>query len=202
MTLTRDDATHVYRDESGKVWPSVTRILGTVPPWLGKFDRIPADTLEYKRQLGSAVHHATALDDLGQLDEASLCDEVGIRLEGWRKYRAESGFVPLSGCIERIVWHVSMGYCGALDRIGALRGGQCLCDVKTSDPSTGLDAGPQTAAYLEAYRSTVSIAARVARCSVHLTDDGRYHIVPHTHRRDFDVFKAALELFNFNAQRR
>jgi hypothetical protein len=207
------DASHVYRDETGRVWPGVTTILGGskpdscgrrawpgVPPWLGRFDRIPADTLEYKRQLGSAVHHATALDDLGVLDEASLDEAVGVRLEGWRRYRAESGFTPLPGCIERIVWHPSIGFCGTLDRIGTLRGGTALIDVKTASASTGLDAGPQTAAYLSAARASMperELPARVVRGSVHLTDDGRGLYVPHTNGRDWNAFLAALELWNF-----
>jgi hypothetical protein len=203
-------------DETGRVWPGVTTILGGskpdaagrrawpgVPPWLGRFDHVDENTLEYKRQLGSAVHHATALDDLGVLDETTLDDAVGIRLEGWRRYRAESGFTPLPGAIELLVWHPLIGYAGTLDRVGMLRGGTALIDVKTSDPSTGLDAGPQTAAYLEAHRATRpgALSARVTRGSVHLTDDGRYHYVPHTNRRDWNVFLAAIELFNFTAQR-
>jgi hypothetical protein len=204
MLVTRFDPAHEYRDETGRIWPSVTGILGAVPPWLGRYDRIPPDVLEYKRQLGTAVHHATALDDQGLLDETTVCDAIVPYLEAWRRYRAESGFTPLTDAIERVVWHEALGYAGALDRVGLLRSGRWLLpDVKSSDPSTGSDAGPQTAAYLEAYRSHGPLLpARIDRCSVHLQDDGTYRVVPHTNRRDFNVFCAALELFNFNAQRR
>ena len=205
MSLTFNAADHTYRDERERQWPSVTKILGAVPPWYDAYRGVRPDVLEYKRQLGSAVHHATALDDLGTLDESSVQDVIGIRLEGWRRYRRESGFEALDGCIELIVAHPTMDYAGTLDRLGRLRNGDYLLpDVKTADPSSGLKAGPQTAAYLEAYRTMApnNLPARVARGSVHLTDDGQYHFVPHTSRRDFKVFCAALELWNFSPERR
>jgi hypothetical protein len=214
-TLTRDDTTHTYRDDLSRVWPGVTSILGGstpdargrrvwpgVPPWAGRFDRIPADVLEYKRQLGTAVHAAIALDCAGTLDESSIAEVIAPYLAGWRRWRDETGFV--ASIAECLVYHATFGYCGTLDAIGTVRGGTILADWKTSDASTGLDAGAQTAAYLEAYRAMYPgvLPARVPRYSVHLTDDGKYHVVPHTNRRDFEAFKAALELFNFAALRR
>lgn len=203
MTITRRDPEHIYADETGRVLPGVTSILGSVPPWLHRYDDVPADVLDYKRQVGSAVHHATALDDQGVLDMDTVDDALVSYLEAWRRYRAETGFVP--DVVEQLVHHPSLGYCGTLDRIGHTRHLVTLLDVKTADPSTGLDAGPQTAAYLEAYRACTpnhGLPARVQRCSVHLSDDGRYRVVPHTNRRDFDVFKAALELWNFSSPKR
>ncbi len=203
MTISFDVATHTYRDESGRRLPSVTQILGAVPPWLGRFDLVPADTLEYKRQLGTAVHHATALHDQGVLDYDTLDDAIRPYLDAWCLYRAETGFVPT--VIEQIVHHPTLGYCGTLDRIGRTPTAVVLLDVKSADPSSGYLSGPQTAAYLCAYLACTpnhGLPARVQRCSVHLAGDGRYRIVPHTNRRDLDVFKAALELWNFSSPER
>lgn len=199
MIVTFDAAAHSYTDEAGRRLPSVTQILGAAPPWLGRFDRIDPSVLEYKRALGSAAHHATALDDLGLLDEDSLDEALVPYLAAWRKYRAESGFVPT--VIEHVVHHPTLGFAGTLDRIGFDGDRRAVClDVKTADASTGRLAGPQTAAYLEAFRACTpdhGLPARVLRCSVHLGNDGRYVVVPHTNRRDWHAFLAALELWNF-----
>lgn len=219
MIVQRRDPDHVYTDETARVWPGVTTILGGekptvkhrwpgVPPWSTRYEGIPAEVLEAKRLFGSVVHAATAYHDEGDLDESTLDAAAGRRLEGWCRYRAETGFEPLLErdadgqvlrCwIELVIWHPSMGYAGTLDRLGRTRDGVwTLPDVKTSDPSDGEDAGPQTAAYLRAAQALYPtiVPALVRRCSVHLTDDGRYRVVPHTDRQDFDIFGHALGLY-------
>ena len=197
----RFDPEHVYRDQDAHVWPSVTQILGAVPPWLGRFDHIPPDRLEYKRQLGSAVHQAIALDAEGDLDEGSVDPAVLPYLIAWRRYQAESGFV--ARWTERVIWSGRHGYAGTLDALGVLPDGRkLLVDAKTGSPVDAPLAGPQTAAYLEAAREAGLAGADgvVYRASVHLRDDETYRVMPHTSREDWSVFLAALQLFRFQAR--
>jgi hypothetical protein len=206
---------HAYRDDAGATWPGVTSILGGsapdgrgrrawpgVPPWAGRFDAVPADTLEYKRQVGEAVHLATALDDRGQLDDETVADVVRPYLEAWRRYRREKSFTPT--LIEQTVWHPQIGYAGTLDRMGTIGRVRWLVDIKTGSESDADLAGPQTAAYLEAARAMGHAEAQgiVDRGTVHLREDGAYRLVPHTNRRDWNAFLAALELMNFTLLRR
>lgn len=203
MIVQRRDPDHVYTDETGRVWPGVTSILGAVPPWLGRFDHVPADRLEYKRQLGTAIHLAIALDADGALDEASVDPAVGPYLAAWRRFKAETGFV--ARWTEQVVWHPTYGFAGTLDALGAMPDGRkLLVDAKSGSEQDADLAGPQTAAYIEAARALGLAGADgvVSRCSVHLRDDETYRIVPHTNRRDWNVFLAALELHNFVTTRR
>jgi hypothetical protein len=203
ITVRRIDPEHYYLDSEGRRWPSVTQILGSVPPWLGRFDHVPEERLNYKRDIGTAVHLAIALDAEGDLDEHSIAPELAGYLDAWRRYKAESGFVAL--WTEHVVWHPALGYTGTLDALGTTGGGmkKLLADAKTGSELDADLAGPQTAAYLEAARSMGLAGADgiVERCSVHLRDDGTYRVVPHRNRRDWNVFTAALELFNFRCRR-
>jgi hypothetical protein len=200
MSVQRIDPEHVYRSDDGRTWPGVTSILGAVPPWLGRFDKIPTDVLELKREIGTAVRLAIALDAEGALDEATVDPAVAAYLVAWRRFKAEASFAPR--WVETTVWHPTFGFAGTLDGLGVFEGRRprkVLLDVKTGSDQDADLAGPQTAAYLEAARVLGLAGAEgvVERCSVHLRDDGTYRVVPHTNRRDWQVFLAALELFNF-----
>lgn len=195
--VTLDETTHVYTHLDGHHPPSVTTILGAVPPWLGLYADVRPEVLARKAGLGQAVHEATWYFDEDDLDEAGLDDRVRPYLAAWARYRAESGFTPLER--ERLVYHPLLGYAGRLDAIGRLplEPRLVLVDVKTTVPQAADLAGPQTAAYAEAWLAERGETALMARLSVHLRDDGTYRAVLHPSRRDFAVFKAALEIWNF-----
>lgn len=201
MIVTRRDPEHVYADDSGAVLPGTTSVLETVTPWLGRFDAVPPDRLEFKRQLGAAVHAAIALEFADDLDESSLDPAVLPYLEARRRFCRESGFTPTLS--ESVVWHPRYRYAGTLDDFGHMPDHVWwLIDSKTIHESHADLSGPQTAAYLEALRAhNPQLPPIVKRASLHLRDDGTYRFVPHTNPRDFAVFLAALEIHNFNAQR-
>jgi len=48
---------------------------------------------EWSRDRGSMVHLATHYDDMGELDEDSLDPIIIPYVDGWRKFKRESGFV-------------------------------------------------------------------------------------------------------------
>lgn len=183
-----DAATHTYTLE-GRAIPNVTRVLEP----LEHFDKVPPSILEYASERGTAVHRATELYDTGELDEASLDDELVPYLEGWKKFLDESGFQILR--IERRVYHERYRYAGTLDRQGILGDDPWIIDIKTVSqlsPVTGL----QTAAYADpAHEDKRTKAPR--RGAVQLRPDGTYRLKEYREQTDFAVFLAALNLYNW-----
>lgn len=196
--VTLDEATHTYTHRDGFRPPSVTQVLSFVPPFAGRFDHVDAERLDYARLRGSQVHRATHYYDEGDLDIATVDPVLMPYLLAWQKFRVETTFAPTIR--ETAVFHPVYGYAGMLDRIGTTPNGETvLLDIKTGD---SLMAGPQTAAYLEAWCSghADDLPARLRprhRWTVQLHDTGRYTITIHTDRRDFRVFLAALELYTY-----
>jgi hypothetical protein len=195
--VTLDEDRHVYTHVDGHHPPSVTTILGGVPPWLGLYDQVRPDVLAKKAGLGQAVHLATWLADEDDLDEASVEAVVAPYLAAWRRFRAELGFAPVER--ERPVFHPHLGYAGCPDAVGhtPTLPRPVLVDIKTTAEPAAVLAGPQTAAYAEAWLAERGETGLLERWSVHLRDDGAYRLVTHRDRQDFAVFKAALEIWNF-----
>ena len=198
--VTLDEQSHIYTHVLGHQVPSVTSILRTVDPWRSMFDRVAPDALEYARNRGTQVHRATHYLDEGDLDEASVDPAIVPYVRAWEQFKTEKRFIPL--LMETLVYHPTYGYAGTFDRIGTADCGReyapVLCDIKTGDASM---AGPQLAAYLEAWRAMQGDAFPMAvpqhRWSVRLHDTGRYTITEHKSREDFRVFQAALTLYNY-----
>jgi hypothetical protein len=186
-----DEATHTYT-VGGRVVPSVTQILASVDRDLW---RVPPGVLEAAAALGTAVHKATELDDLADLDEESLAPQIAPYLAAWRRFRAETGFAPVA--IEERLHNAMYGYCGTLDRVGHLDGQRALLDIKSGMqwPSHG----PQTAAYQDAYerQSGKKIDLRLV---VYLRDDGTYRMVAQRDKSDWSVFLAALTIHKFTTK--
>jgi hypothetical protein len=205
--VTLDEASHVYTHREGFHPPSVTTILGAVPPFLGRFDRVAPDLLHYKRQLGIQVHRATHYYDEGDLDMATVDPVLAPYLDAWIRFRQEKHFRPT--VLETAIYHPQYGYAGTLDRIGVVDvaegRGLVLLDIKTGDSSM---AGPQTAAYAEAWTASHAgtpadaALAPLHRWTVQLHDDGRYILTVHTSRKDWRIFLAALELYIYARSRK
>lgn len=124
-------------------YPSVTRVLSM----LDRFEGVPINVLEAAREFGSHVHLACELDNKGILDEERLDPVLLPYLQGWRRFRSESGFTVLGS--ELRVVHAQFGYAGTLDILGLIDEALSVLDIKSGAlPRT---VGFQTAAYAEAY---------------------------------------------------
>jgi len=170
-----DPETHTYLCD-GVVYPSVTQILqdeGFIDAtWF----------TEYARDRGTLVHRITHWYDTGELDMESVDPALGGYLEGWIRFREESGFDPQ--IIERPLASHTHRFAGTPDRIGVLNGDLAIPDIKSGAVQawTGL----QLAGYEILY------GQRVNRFGVQLTEDGKYKLIPFTDRNDRGVFMAAL----------
>lgn len=182
--LTFEESGHIYRVD-GIVVPSVTQVLADVG--IIDYSRIPAEDRERYLQRGKDVHIATHYDDEGDLDEAAFNEDLRGYLEAWRRFRAETGFVP--ELIEYRGFHSVYRYAGTLDRTGDWRGRKILLDMKTGNAAAFVEL--QLAAYAAFFKSP----AAFHRIGVEVHDDGTYRIQEFPCKdfwADFQVFVAAL----------
>lgn len=176
---------HEYR-LNGVIVPSVTQIIG----FLDDYSGISKDTMEHAAQRGNAVHLATALYDQDNLDEQSIDSVIRPYLDGWIKFKKESGFIPTT--IEQRVFCAKYLYAGTLDRLGLISAAQWVLDIKTTSklmPSSG----PQT----WGYANCIDSKSPVRRGVVLLKSDGSYLFDEKKDQSDKTVFMSALNLYNW-----
>lgn len=196
MTLEFREADHTYW-LGGRRMPSVTEIIKPLTDVL--YAGINPSVLEAKADLGRRVHLACQLHDEGDLDEASVTDDVMPYLAAWRRYLAESGARVLHN--ERQMHHPALGYAGTVDRVlvtGAddERGRRVLgADIKTTSqvmPSVW----PQLAGYVDLLLADGLVVD--GSSAIQLRDDGTYrvHSMPAAdyglHRAAFHGLRAVL----------
>lgn len=163
--------------------PRVTEIIaaaGLMPKWNGGD---PYAAMER----GTAVHLATAYDDEGDLDEASITPEIWPYIEAYRRFRQESGVHILA--IEREVRDETVGYVGHYDRLVRFNGADWVLDLKTGAPA------PWHAIQLAAYRAAVGRMALKRGC-LYLTPPS-WKLVECNNRADWRIFLAALTLYQW-----
>lgn len=196
--FTFDPAGHIYR-LGDVVKPSVTEIL------LGTGIVDPQWFTEYGRWRGSAVHQAAWFDDENDLDEDTIVDteafkraEVLGHVNGWRKFRRETGFVPHT--IEQPIYHAQLGYAGTPDRVGTLGDGRpCLPDLKSGGSSKATRF--QTVGYAACYPQP----RLFVRMEVRTKPNGDYTLQtygPETYQRDFGQWQHLVAVFNLKKELR
>lgn len=185
--LTFDELSHTYKWH-GAIVPSVTTIIAP----LIDYSMVSPATLERGRLLGSAVHRMTELHDQDDLDEGSLDDLMQKYLEGWKKFRADTGFVP--DTIEHRMYHPTHRYCGTSDRTGVIKGKKAVIDIKKM-LTLGKVIGIQLAAYQAMHN--LEGAGVTHRYALGLRPDGTYRLEPFINPNDFAVFIALLTVKNW-----
>ena len=193
--VVRDAQKHRYY-ASGRQLKGVTSLLSAVQIIdLEYVRRNKPELLQDRSELGTVVHDATLFYDEADLDESCLSDVVAAYLGQWKRFREETGFVPILR--EQRVYSPSMGYAGTLDRCGLVRRpheAAILLDVKTGS-SVPRGVGPQTAAYARALRE-LEIVDVSERWCVKLSPK-TYRVQPLKKPTDWRAFEAALWLDNW-----
>lgn len=193
--ITFNPCLHEYRKMVGGIFvPSVTQILGAAG-LAPDFSLVNQEVLEYKRNLGTQVHAATALDDRDDLGEYD--SRIDGYVQAWRQFRAVFRFE--ADVVERMVYCPKYGFAGTLDRMGILQGNNALLDIKTGNASEGY-VGPQTAAYLVALTGNERLT--MPRFMVRLFDDGTYKLTPLKNKMDWQIFLNCLNLYRWKVQHR
>jgi hypothetical protein len=181
-----DPGAHCYRI-GGKVLPAVTRVIAP----LIDYSMVNEELLALASERGSAVHKATELHDLDDLDECSLDDRLEPYLAAWKRFRAETGFVPEA--IEQRLHHPLHGYAGTIDRVGTLHGRRILLDIKTVSRLSRAT-GVQLAAYQHLWDVRYPQRLICGRYAVQLRPDGTYRLEPYRAPDDYTTFLALLSV--------
>jgi hypothetical protein len=182
VELEFEEATHTYRYR-GRIVPSVTEILRP----LSDFSGADPVKLEAGRRRGTAVHRVIELDNRGELDEESVDGEYLPRLNQWRLFIRESGFV-VTACEQR-VHHRSFGYAGTVDVVGEWQGTSWVVDIKTG--RIPKSAGPQLAAY------QMALEPKPRRRLCVQVSDHRYELQECKSLSDFALFQSCLNIWRF-----
>lgn len=191
MTLHFDPDSHTYTLDGVRL-PSVTEILKVLGD---SYAGVPADVLERKRQIGSAVDAAITLDINGELDEASIHPSWAGYFAGFRKFWRDERLTR-----ESVIDIQKPGYCekrkyaGTPDANLILRERASVIDWKCTlrlMPTVG----PQTAGY--ALMNCGEAGLRIPRYALQLREDGDYRLVKLEDRSDFTVFCAALTVYQW-----
>lgn len=180
---------HQYKLD-GRIIPSVTTILSP----LVDFSKIPVATLERKRMLGTALHKCIELHYLDDLDTSTIHEDVAPYFNAFLKFLSESGFKVEKS--EMRVFSKTYGYAGTLDLIGTLNKERVLIDTK-SVAMLGQSVGPQLAGYKQAYEELNPKLKIAKRFALQLKPDGTYRLPEYNDRRDFEVFKSCLSIYNW-----
>jgi hypothetical protein len=191
-----DEPTHRYTVD-GVVTPSVTQILEAAG--ISDFSGVPADVLARAAARGTAVHQAAWFDDQDDLDETTLDPAITGYLTAWRKFKADNGVVVK--LIEQRIYS-PLGYVGTFDRLITMaKHGEVMPDLKTGEESPSWRI--QLAAYLKGFHGPQSPKCR--RVAVKLRNNGTYTLHWYEQKdlnRDFNVFAAALAVFQFRKENR
>jgi len=158
-----DEEKHLYTLD-GRRLVSVTECLRLVD------DRWKAEPYYLLR--GKYVHKATELYDRDELDESTVDPMIHPYLDGYVKFREETGFIP--GVIEYPLHHSQYQYAGKIDRTGDLNETHILLDLK-SGAKVRVDE-LQGAAYFELCRVNNIPVKKVF--DLYLHDDGTYKLEP------------------------
>lgn len=139
---------------------------------------------DYARDRGTAVHSACEYYDQGDLDMESLDPVLVPFVETYQRFLTETGAKVLE--IEKEVVVEDLGYVGHYDRVYDIDAYLWLTDIKSGAPANWH--GVQ----LAAYRNGGGLQYR--RAGLYLNPPS-YKFVPYTDRADFQIFKAALTIY-------
>jgi len=177
------DDNHIYRLD-GRIIPSATDALSLV-------DDRRKDPYFLLR--GKYLHKATELWDRGELDEDTVDSSILGRLDAWKLFRKESGFVPST--IEQFYVHPQYLYGFRPDCTGLLNGVLSLIDKKSSPHR--IDA-LQGAAYWGGLVAQDPPVKCKKVFDVYLKENGNYNLVPVKFvRNDFLTFLAILTAYRW-----
>ena len=175
-TELRFDATRHEYWLDGVLVPSITAMLKATG-WVN-----PAFYTEAARDRGVKVHTLAMAHDLGSLDLRHVEQHRGYALAYLEALRT---IKPVWDAIEEPAVHPGYPYAGTPDRVGSMFGAKGIVDLKTGAPS------PADAVQLALQAILLSAngglpATSYLRANLYLQASGRYTLVRHPHRRDFD----------------
>jgi len=150
----------------------------------------------YYLQRGKFLHLARHLWDMGELDESTVDDQIRGRLEGWKKFRSDTGFVPSMS--EQFFYHPVYLYGFKFDVHGPLNDHEVLIDVKSSFARVDALQGAAYCAGLEAQTPPIKCDKAF---DIYLNKNGTYKLEPIKYiRSNFQTFLAVLTAYRWKEE--
>lgn len=187
-----DEPTHTYR-LGEMALTSVTQVLAETG--LAQFDG-PWFSDAVKAR-GTYLHEAIALDVEGDLDDATLDDQLRGGVEGWRQFLADTGAVVEHG--ERMLCDPTLRVAGRLDYILRITDTNGRTSLHLVDIKRGLYpcAAIQLAAYVDMATALYDHPVYFRRSALVLPGDGTYCLYPFTDSLDRATWHAAVRVLNW-----
>ena len=193
--LTFDHDKHLYFYD-GVIVPNTTRLLQDYG--LIDFSHVPLARLNYKRDLGTAVHYACFLLDENNLDESTLHPEIVPYVNAYKKFMEITGFEPRFS--ELKLYSKKWRFATTLDRQGPFewerKEQESVIELKCTwemYPSTG----PQTASHKIVVEENFPEIKIKKRFGLQLKENGNYEIHPLTDPQDENTFLACVVLHHW-----
>jgi len=186
-----DQKTHTYYFNGNKV-PGVTSVLEGAG--ISDFSMVPREVLAQAQALGTEVHNLTELSDKKETIGKEPSDMAMSMLLHYDQFLFDLDVEIVE--IEKKVFCEKYMYAGTLDRVAIFKkvsDQPVLFDIKTGQPSMSHQI--QTAAYEYAYKKDKR--QKMDRYTLYLSSDGYKLSEPYKSRQDFDVFLAALTVYNY-----
>jgi hypothetical protein len=166
-----------YVDASGARLVSVSEALKLAG--LVDFSGVPRETLEYARQRGQDVHGWIEGIALGLIDDEEPDERIAPYVSAFKGFLAGTGFQVTDAELE-VVSKVYR-FAGRIDLVGTIGDALWVLDAKAT-AAVPPEAAIQTAGYGIALREMRN--TRYQRGVLHLTGEGRYHLVEHKRGRE------------------
>lgn len=189
MEIAFDEFAHEYRVD-GAVFPSVTTILKAEGFIETKWFNDEATAR------GTAIHEATeAIDNGIPADMYDGEDWFGY-VQAWESFKKDHGFIPeaIEKRVASKVWMVA----GTVDRMGTIKAGKGLFDIKTGAPQKWHPL--QLAAYNLLNGTEPKFLGSpepVTRYGVYLSKDGKYKLKRYDDPYDYRVISSIFTVFNW-----
>lgn len=142
---------------------------------------------------GSYTHQALEYLDAGELVETSVDSALQGYVEAYRRFLAECALGPIV-LSEAVLGDAVLGFAGTVDRVRYVGPHLSVIDIKSGHPFAWHRL--QLSAYAELVKQATHHAV-VRRWGLYLRPDGTYSFVHYSDRTDWDVFKAALRIAQF-----
>lgn len=185
--ITYDHEKHKYCFEGNPI-PGVNEVLNETGFGIDVPDAL-MPMIEYKAEIGTAVHKAIEFDLKDDLDESSIPELMGY-VQAFRKAKEEMGFTV--EWIELMIHSKELGYCGRAD-IGATMALESIyIDIKTGHKNRTNRL--KTAAYN-------SILGYSKRGCLYLAENGEYDWDEHTETEDYEIWKGLVRAFHWKKPR-
>lgn len=180
------DVNHIYRNDEGEIYLSVTQQL--IIAGLVDYSMVRREDLDFAALRGQYVHEASNMYLHDDLDLELIDDSYRGYVEGFVKFVTENGLTVWRS--EELVWDEKLRTAGRFDFIGTLRplnSLPILFEIKTTasiSPTVKL----QTAAYKLFYERRDSSVTPTQRSCLHLMKNGNYKLIKYIDRNDGHAF--------------